>query len=328
MTKRGRPPIAVLAFGGNAILPPHTAGTQEEQQRFARRVAGHMADVLAGGWRLLVTHGNGPQVGNELLRSEEAVTKVPPASLDHCVAKTKGEMGFMLELALRNELARRGLPRRVATLLTTVLVDRRDPGFRHPTKPIGPSYTRYRAQFLMREKRWPMVETHDHHFRRLVASPRPLAVVEDRALRSLLDAGYAVIAGGGGGIPVARGRDGFMRGVEAVVDKDYTAALLGRTVGARLLIIFTGVDRVALHFGKPNQKNLSFLSAAEARRHLKAGQFPPGSMGPKVEAALQFVRGSCRRAALVTSAEAWPAAMRGESGTRIGHSPLPRKLFG
>jgi carbamate kinase len=309
--------LTVFAFGGNAILPADLDGTQEEQEHLAAQAARIMADILEGGSRLLVVHGNGPQAGNELLRSEEAVTKLPPVTLDYCVAKTKGEMGYLLEKALRNELARRKKSSPVVTVLTVVCVDGRDPAFRNPTKPIGPYYTRYRARHLREEKGWPMVEVEGRGFRRVAASPKPVEVLDLAAVRLLLDAGYSVIAGGGGGIPVVRTRRGGLRGVEAVVDKDWTAVLFAHALDAVWLVNLTEVPQVALHFGTPHQENLLHMTARDARRYLREGHFPPASMGPKIESALSFIQRGRGREVLVTSAKAWPRALRGRSGTRI-----------
>jgi carbamate kinase len=311
-----RRPVTVLAFGGNAILPARSEGTQEEQERCAAAAARHMADFVAGGSRLVVVHGNGPQAGNELLRSEESITKLPPVTLDYCVAKTKGEMGYMLETALRNELARRRMKTPVVTVLTSVRVNPKDPAFRRPVKPIGPYYTSYRARVLRELRKWPMIEVPGRGWRRVVASPKPLKILDAEGIEKFLDAGYAVVAGGGGGIPVVRER-GRWRGVEAVVDKDLTAALLANLVGASRLVIFTEVAQVALHFGTPHERKLLRLTAREAARYMREGHFPPGSMGPKIEASLAFVRSGPGREALITSASAWPLAREGRSGTRI-----------
>lgn len=312
----GRKPLAVVAFGGNVLHPPDERGTQREQLRNARRAARRLVALVRQGYRLLVVHGNGPQVGSILIQMEEASTKVPPFSLDVAVAMSQGSMGYMIGLALQNGLARLGQPPRVVCVLTEVVVDENDPAFLRPTKPIGPFFTAYRASVLARKKRWTIVEDAGRGYRRVVASPRPREVLNLEAIRALLDRDYVVIAGGGGGIPVVRTERGLLRGVEAVVDKDYTSGLLASRLGADLFVILTGVPRVALHYNTPHQRWLDRMSVAEAERYMQEGHFPPGSMGPKVEAAIGYLR-SGGRSVLITSIDELPRALRGESGTRV-----------
>jgi carbamate kinase len=315
MPRRGQ--LAVVAFGGNALIKKGQEGTQWEQLENARETARSLIPILKDGYGLVIVHGNGPQVGNILIQVEEAVTKVPPLSLDVCVAMSEGSIGYLLEVALLNELKRQRLARqRVVTLVTEVVVDQKDPGFRRPTKPIGPFYPRFRADFLMHRQGWTMVEDAGRGWRKVVPSPRPLEVVQKEAIRSAVEDGAVVIAGGGGGIPVYRTRDGELRGVEAVIDKDYTASLIASDLGADLFVILTGVDQVSTHFGKPEQKGLRSMDVAEARAHQAAGQFPEGSMGPKIRAAIEFVESSGREV-LITSSARLPEAVRGRAGTRI-----------
>jgi carbamate kinase len=315
MPRRGQ--LAVVAFGGNALIKKGQEGTQWEQLENARETARSLIPILKDGYGLVIVHGNGPQVGNILIQVEEAVTKVPPLSLDVCVAMSEGSIGYLLEVALLNELKRQRLARqRVVTLVTEVVVDQKDPGFRRPTKPIGPFYPRFRADFLMHRQGWTMVEDAGRGWRKVVPSPRPLEVVQKEAIRSAVEDGAVVIAGGGGGIPVYRTRDGELRGVEAVIDKDYTASLIAADLGADLFVILTGVDQVSIHFGKPEQKGLRSMDVAEARAHQAAGQFPEGSMGPKIRAAIEFVESSGREV-LITSSARLPEAVRGRAGTRI-----------
>ena len=271
---------------------------------------------MRAGFDLLLVHGNGPQVGNILIQVEEAVNKVPPLSLDVCVAASEGSIAYMLELALLNAFRKARLRRPVAAFVTEVIVDPRDPGFRRPTKPIGPFYSRFRADFFIHRLGWNMIEDAGRGWRKVVPSPRPLEVVQLPVLRQAIEAGHLVIAAGGGGIPVYRTREGRLKGVEAVIDKDYTAALLASGVEADVLVILTGVDHVSLDFGTKEERPLRRMTASEARRHLEAGQFPEGSMGPKVRAGVEFVEQSGREV-LITSAERLARAMEGRAGTRI-----------
>jgi len=316
MPRRGQ--LAVVAFGGNALVKRGQEGTQWEQIENARETARSLAPILKGGYRLVLVHGNGPQVGNILIQVEEAVTKVPPLSLDVCVAMSEGSIGYLLEMALLNELRRRRLE--VVTLVTEVVVDQNDPGFRRPTKPIGPFYPRFRAEFLMHKQGWSMVEDAGRGWRKVVPSPRPLEVVQLEAIRRAVEGGGIVIAGGGGGVPVYRNGQGELRGVEAVIDKDYTAALIASNLRADLFVILTGVDQVALNFGKPDQKGIRRMDVAEARGYQAAGQFPEGSMGPKIRAAIEFVEKTGREV-LITSTSRLPEAVRGRAGTRLVAAP-------
>jgi carbamate kinase len=306
----------VIAFGGNALILKGQEGTQWEQSENAQATARVLMPLLEDGHDLVVVHGNGPQVGNILIQVEEAVNKVPPQSLDVCVAQSEGSIGYMLEVALRNALRRERLKRQIVTLITEVVVDQKDPGFRRPTKPIGPFYTRFRADFLMHKQGWNMIEDSGRGWRKVVPSPRPLEVLQMQALREAVAVGHLVIAGGGGGIPVYRAEGGDLKGVEAVIDKDYTASLIATGVEADLFVILTGVDQVSKGFGKPGETKLRRLTVDEARGYLDAGEFPEGSMGPKVRAGLEFVERSGREA-LITSAARLDSAVRGRAGTRI-----------
>ncbi|MGZ7066588.1 MAG: carbamate kinase, partial [Candidatus Aminicenantales bacterium] len=276
-----KPKVALIAFGGNALLPDNQRGLQDEQMRNARKAAELMVHIVRKGYELIVVHGNGPQVGNLLIQMEEAVTKIPPYTLDVCDAMTEGSMGFMLERAITNELRRRSLDKEVASLVTQVVVDGDDPAFAKPTKPVGPFYSKYRAQMLAREKKWAMVEDAGRGYRKVVPSPRPIDIVPKWVIRDLVHAGRVVVAAGGGGIPVIINSRGLFEGVEAVIDKDYAASLLAREVGADLFIILTAIERVSINFGKPDQREVPVLTVEEAKKHLAEGQFPAGSMGPK-----------------------------------------------
>lgn len=308
--------ISLIAFGGNALLRPEDRGTQEEQIARARQAARWLAEIVRHGYKLVIVHGNGPQVGNILVQAEEASTKIPPQSLDVAVAQTEGSMGFMLQQAMRNRLESVGLPSSVVSILTEVEVDPNDVAFKRPTKPIGPFFTRYRAEALARDHGWTVREDAGRGWRKVVPSPRPLRILGLETIRSVLAGANVVIAAGGGGIPVVRGRDGQWRGIEAVIDKDHASALLGAELGVDLFIILTGVDRVSIDFGKPDERKLDAMSVAEARAHLAAGQFPAGSMGPKIEAAIEFVVRSGHDV-LITDPEHLREALDGQAGTRI-----------
>jgi carbamate kinase len=314
--------LALVAFGGNALLPEDQRGLQEEQAKNAEKAARMMAGIAAKGYGLIIVHGNGPQVGNLLIQQEEAVNRIPPYTLDVCDAMTEGSMGYLLERALTNELRRLSLDREVATLVSMVLVDKDDPAFAKPTKPVGPFYPAFRARELERKKKWTMVEDSGRGWRKVVASPKPIDVTAKWVIKDLVQSGRIVIAAGGGGIPVVLNNRGLYEGVEAVIDKDYASSLLAREVGADLFIILTAIERVCVDFGKPRQKELSEIQVGEAERLLAEGQFPPGSMGPKIRAAIEYIRAGGREV-LITDANHLKAALIGRSGTRIvPDSPL------
>ncbi len=311
---RARP--LVVAFGGNALMRSGEDGTQKQQERRAREVAAGLLPLLRRSAGVLLVHGNGPQVGQILIQAEEASTKVPAQGLDVCVAQSEGSIAYLLERALRETIMKGGLTRSITPIITQVRVDPRDPALRAPTKPIGPFYAPFRAQGLRRQRRWPMVEDSGRGFRRVVPSPRPVEVLQLVAIQTLLDRGHVVIAAGGGGIPVSRTARGEWVGVEAVIDKDYTAALLARHLRARQFIILTDVDQVYLDYGQPRQRAVSRLTLEEARRYLQEGQFPAGSMGPKVEACLEYVEHAGREA-IITSVRRLEWALAGRAGTRF-----------
>ncbi|MCP2604657.1 carbamate kinase [Candidatus Aminicenantes bacterium AH-873-B07] len=308
--------IALIAFGGNALLPENERGLQWEQMRNAQKAAKLMVHVVKKGYELIVVHGNGPQVGNLLIQMEEAVTKVPPFTLEICDAMTEGSMGYMLEKAIINELRKNSIDKEVATILTQVVVDRNDPAFENPTKPVGPFYSKYRAQILMREKKWKMIEDAGRGYRKVVPSPRPIDIVPKRIINDLVRAGRIVIAVGGGGIPVIINGRGFFQGVEAVIDKDFASSLLAKEVKVDLFIILTTVEKVYLNYGKPNQKEIKVMTVSQAKKYLAQGQFPPGSMGPKIKAAIEFIEGGGKEV-LITSANKLKAALIKRTGTRI-----------
>ncbi len=302
----------LVALGGNALVRPGERGTAAEQFANLREPARQLAR-LSRQYRLVVTHGNGPQVGNLLLQ-QDLCDEVPKLPLEILVAMTQGQIGYMLESLLDAELERLGVRgQRLVSLISYVVVDPADPAFSRPTKPIGPGYDRDRASRMP----WPMVET-DRGFRRVVASPDPVTIVERGEIRTLLAEEFIVICCGGGGIPVVREGRGF-HGVDAVIDKDLASARLAAEIGVDILLIATDVPGVALDYRTPEERWLRRLAPAEAERHLAAGQFPPGSMGPKVEAALRFLRDGGHRA-LIAPTEALEAALAGEAGTEISGS--------
>jgi len=311
-----KPKIALIAFGGNALLPDNQRGLQDEQMRNAQKAAELMAHIVQKGYELIIVHGNGPQVGNLLIQMEESVTKIPPYSLEICDAMTEGSMGYMLERAVINELRKHSIDKEAITIITQVIVDKDDPAFQAPTKPIGPYYNKFRAKELSREKKWTIVEDAGRGYRRVVPSPKPIDVVPKWVVRDLVQAGRVVIAAGGGGIPVIINSRGLFEGVEAVIDKDYAASLIAREVKVDLFIILTGTDRVYINYGKPDQKPLEVMGIAQARELLAQGQFPAGSMGPKIRAAVEFIEAGGSEV-LITSASHLKAALINRSGTRI-----------
>lgn len=307
----------VVAIGGNALLPAGLSGDASSQRRRIEATCARLADVVEAGHDLVLTHGNGPQVGNILLQNEETRHLVPPMPLDVCGAESQAQIGYLLVQALRNEFASRKVQRDAVCVVTQVLVEADDPAFANPTKPIGPYYTREDEIIVKRAKGWKMVYDQRGGWRRVVPSPRPVDVVEKDVIRTLVGDGdgRVVIAAGGGGVPVIR-KDGRLIGVEAVIDKDLAAAVLGRSIGWKHLVIATDVPQVALDFGKPSQKFLDRLTVSEAKKHLAAGQFPPGSMGPKIEAVVEFLEHGGEHA-VITDLEHLAPAVRGKAGTQI-----------
>ncbi len=304
----------VIAVGGNALLRQGDVGTAEEQFKRARETAESIYWIFEN-YQVAMTHGNGPQVGAILLQNEQAKALVPPMPLDVCGAESQGMIGYMLEQSFNNVLKSKKIQKDIVTVLTRVEVSEKDPAFKNPTKPIGPFYTRFQAQELIREKGWIMVEDSGRGWRRVVPSPEPLKIVEKDAILSLLEKGFIVISVGGGGIPVIR-KDGILKGVEGVIDKDLGAATLARDIYAKRLIILTAVDKVYLNYGKENQKGIDQAKLKEIEEYYKEGHFKPGSMGPKIQAAMKFLKNGGREV-LITSPEALRDAMDGKNGTWI-----------
>ena len=314
-----QPRPTVVALGGNAISPEDAEGNIDQQFAASRVTAGLIVDLIEDGHNVVITHGNGPQVGNVLRRVELAAHELYTLPLQTCVADTQGGMGYMIAECLNNELIRRDIDRTAGCLITTVEVAEDDPAFVTPTKPIGRLYSAQQAEDVRREYNWQMAAIHDKGFRRVVPSPAPLHIIELDMIRKLVEAGFLLIAGGGGGIPVVRCADGARRGVEAVVDKDRTSALLARELDASLLLIATSVPKVAINYRKPNQRWLDEVKAGQARRWLDEGQFPAGSMAPKIEASLDFLataKSSDRRVVICRLDDLREAAA-GRAGTRI-----------
>jgi carbamate kinase len=306
---------ALVAIGGNSLIRAGEKGTNAEQLANARRTAAAIVQLVVDGYRLVVTHGNGPQVGADLLRSERAFDQVPPLPLDVCGAATQGEIGYLLVQSLRHELSASGLTTPVVSVVTQTLVSREDPAMMHPTKPIGPFYSRGEAEQRRNTLGWQIVEDAARGYRRVVPSPEPMEIVEFEVIRDLVNDGVLVIACGGGGIPVVR-TNGGVQGVEAVIDKDRASALLALQLGVDLFAISTDVDRVYLDYKKPTQRALEFVTAADIEAHYRAGHFPPGNMGPKVESVLRFLKGGGREA-IITSYEHLHAAVTANAGTHI-----------
>lgn len=309
-------PLAVIAIGGNSLIADNSRRTVLDQYQAAGETSRHIAALVAAGYRVVITHGNGPQVGFILLRSDLAKEKLHEVPLESCVADTQGAIGYQVGQTLANELRSRGIDRQVATVVTQVEVDPADPAFTAPTKPIGPFYTEEEARRYQAENGWTLKEDAGRGWRRVVASPKPISIVEEQTIRLLLDAGVVVIAVGGGGIPVAKDAAGMLSGRAAVIDKDLASCLLAKNLHADLFIISTGVDKVAIDFKKPTQRELNRLIVAEAQKYLDEGQFPAGSMGPKIAAAIDFLQAGGREV-IITQPHLLEDAIAGRNGTHL-----------
>lgn len=307
--------IDVVALGGNAIIPAGGKGTIIEQRELTTDIMQQVADLIALGRNVVLTHGNGPIVGNIMERNEAVRDRIPPMPLDVCGADSQGGIGYMLQQSLRNELDIRGITKQVVSLVSQAVVSENDEAFQHPTKPVGPFYSREEAQDLTREKGWTMMNDADRGYRRVVPSPRPFEIVEADVIARLLDIGVIVIAVGGGGIPVIR-KGGKLEGVEVVIDKDWAASVLARTLGAERLIILTDVEEVFINFGSPDQKPIRNITLSEIKKLYKSGEFPPGSMGPKIAAAIDFLQ-SGKKEVIISHARKLLDAVAGKAGTHI-----------
>lgn len=306
---------AVIALGGNAIS---TTGKEDIHEQFTntRRSLGGIVELVQEGFNLAITHGNGPQVGNALLRVERTADKIPALPLGIIVADTEGGMGYMIEQSLQNRLHRLGIKRSVITIVTQVVVDPDDPSIVNPTKFVGPFYTKRQAENLRKYFNWVIKKDANKGYRRVVPSPVPRRIVNRKIIQQLVDQGAIVVAVGGGGIPVYTESDGTYEGVDAVVDKDRASAVLAHDIGARTLLILTNVEHVFLNYDKPDQKKLECMTVEEARRYLEDGQFPPGNMGPKIEAAIMFIKNGGDEV-IITSPDKAKQALWGYAGTRI-----------
>lgn len=305
----------VVAIGGNAITRNGQSGTIEEQIENVGSCCEPIIGLLQKGVRVILTHGNGPQVGNLMLQNEAAKGSIPSNPLDVCGAQTQGSLGYIISQTLANRMREKGIDPKITSVVTQVVVGKNDPKFKAPSKPVGPFFSKEEAELLEKAKGYHMVEDSGRGYRRVVPSPTPLELIEKDAVKTLSEEGFLVIACGGGGIPVVR-EGGHLRGVEAVIDKDYASALVAEEVGADTLMILTGVPRVSINYGKPDQRELRELTVTDARRYLQEGQFPPGSMGPKIEAACRFVERT-RREAVITSIDCLQDALESTGGTTI-----------
>jgi carbamate kinase len=306
----------IISIGGNAIIRRGGTGAIEEQFANTESACRAIAGIAASGAEIIITHGNGPIVGNIIIRNEAARDTLPPMPLYICDADSEGGIGFMIQQSLYNQFIKAGVKRDVVAVVTQVVVDPTDEAFLKPTKPVGPYYTEAEARGLEAGSGWTMVRVDSMGFRRVVPSPRPVRVVESSVIKRLSDQGVIVIAAGGGGVPVVERADGTLKGVDAVVDKDLTTSLLAREAGSELFINLTEVDMVYEGFGTPGARGLEELNVEEARGYLERGEFPPGSMGPKIEAAVEFLEHGGKEV-VITTPEKLDAALAGRAGTRL-----------
>jgi carbamate kinase len=308
--------LAIVAVGGNALIKDNQHKTVQDQYAAAVDTMAHIADMIAEGWNVVVTHGNGPQVGFILRRSELSAHELHEVPLDYCGADTQGSIGYMFQQALYNEFVRRKMQKSAVTVVTQTIVDRNDPAFQNPTKPIGSFMDEEQAKMRMEKDGWTVVEDAGRGWRRVVPSPIPLRIVEADAINALIDKGFVVIGVGGGGIPVIETPEGNLVGVEAVIDKDFGAAILASMLKADLFLISTAVEKVAINFNKPNQQWLDQMTAAEARQYIAEGHFAKGSMLPKIQAILKYLDNGGKRA-LITDPAHIKDALNGKTGTWI-----------
>lgn len=305
----------VLAIGGNAIQKEDQKGTIEEQKENIYNSCEPVLELIQKGYSVVITHGNGPQVGNSLIKGELASEVVPKYPLDVCDAETQGALGYLIQQAFHNKLKQKGMKKSVATVVTQIIVDKNDDAFKNPTKPVGPFYNKEKAEEIMKSKGLTFVEDSGRGYRRVVPSPMPKKIVEKEAIEALLNTDSLVITAGGGGIPVVE-EYGMLNGTEAVIDKDFASALLAAEIKAEYFFILTGVEQVAINFGKPNQQNLSELSVKNALAYMEEGQFPKGSMGPKIKAAIYFLERGGKNV-IITSIDKLQQALEGKTGTRL-----------
>ena len=308
--------IVVVALGGNALIREGERGTIHEQFANTRTSVRGIAHCIKKGFEVVITHGNGPQVGNMLLMTELSRGKIPELPLGICVADTEGAIGYMIQQTLVNSLQRECIKKCVVTILTQVIVDKDDKAFENPTKPIGPFFAGDEARKIINDKGWKMVEDSHRGYRRVVASPKPLKIVESESVKRLLESGEIVISAGGGGIPVILKEDETLEGVDVVIDKDLASSVLALDIKASYLMMLTGVDRVYLNYGEPNKRPLDTITIEEAETYMAEGHFPPGSMGPKIQAAINFLKGG-GECVIITAIDKVKESIAGETGTRI-----------
>jgi len=318
--------LAVVAVGGNSLIRDKNHESIPDQNREAAITAHHIAEMIATGWNVVITHGTGPQVGFILRRSELALEEVPPVPMDYADADLQGGIGYMFLKALHNEFRKRRIDRKAVAIVTQTLVDLKDPAFADPSKPIGSHMDEQTARRLASRQGWIVKEDAGRGWRRVVPSPLPKTIVEMAAINVLARAGFVVIACGGGGIPVVEDGDGNVSGVEAVIDKDLASSLLARGIGADLFMVSTGVEKVAINFNRPDQQWLDRMTLAEAKRHLADNQFDKGSMGPKIQAVIEFLEGG-GRTGLITNPPNIGRALAGETGTFIVREDVPPLTF-
>ncbi len=307
----------VIALGGNALQEAGKPATAQAQLEVVEKTSEYIADIVERGYEVIVAHGNGPQVGRIVIQNEIASASTPAMPFDVCGAMSQGMIGYHIQQGLSKVLRHRGINKNVVTVVTQVVVDKDDPKFKAPSKPIGPFYTEEEAKAIAAEKGYTMKEDAGRGWRRVVASPLPVEIVELDAVKTLNDAGFVVVTVGGGGIPVVRNEAGDLEGVAAVIDKDLASEKLARDMDADALVILTAVEKVSINFKKPDQKDLDRMSAAEAKQYIKEGHFAPGSMLPKIEAALNFVESKPGRIAIITSLDKAVDAIEGRAGTTI-----------
>jgi carbamate kinase len=307
--------MAVVAIGGNSLIKDQQHETVSDQFEAIRETCAHIASMIKQGWNVIITHGNGPQVGFSLLRSELTSQVIHSMPLDSCVADTQGTIGYMIQQSLYNELKKRHVKKQVATVVTQVLVNKNDPAFKNPTKPIGPFYEEEKAKKYQKERGWNVKEDSGRGWRRVVPSPEPVRIIEDKEINALANQGFVVVAVGGGGIPVIE-ENAELRGIEAVIDKDYASSLLATHLNADLFLITTPVEKVSLNFGRPDEKTLDRMTLKEAKKRLKDGHFPPGSMGPKIQAIISFLEKGGKEA-IITNPQNIERALLGKTGTHF-----------
>lgn len=314
MTTNGK--VAVVAVGGNSLILDKDHQTVADQYDAACKTMVHVADMIEQGYNVVLTHGNGPQVGFILLRSEIARSQIHDVPLDSCGADTQGAIGYNFQMALGNEFKKRNINKPVVTVVTQVLVDKNDKSFKNPSKPIGSFYSEEEAKERIAKDKWEMVEDAGRGWRRVVASPLPLEIIEENAIKALTEKGFCVVAVGGGGIPVVKDENGMLKGAAAVIDKDFASSLLASNINADVFIVSTAVEKACLNFGKPDQKSLDKVTVGELEKYCEEGHFKPGSMLPKCQAIIKYIKNGGKHA-IITNPENLAKAVKGEAGTHV-----------